>query len=291
MMKPVKWTISKTLLHKVNKELFDTDAEIAGSFQFDDDESFDANEVIITDKGTKTSVHTPAEMVNFHTHPLKAYIVNKCVYGWNSGEDMRECIKFALKGNITHCVFSLEGVYTLHIRLPFVTFLRSLTPEQIGCIVHAVETYFRSFHYYRTYEYQQKHAFTPFKFVDLCNKLTIARLRKLLDALTDKPRKFYCVDIHGNMIKERKLSIDKLTDSIPWNTISQEEPLFLMIMYIADNMKQFKTCHQRYDRITSWTPENRTFDVTYNDDDMGVYFYDLKNHQRNMSYVKRLRTV
>ena len=35
-------------------------------------------------KGNKDSVMTPLSIVNFHTHPLDCYIVEKCVWGWPS---------------------------------------------------------------------------------------------------------------------------------------------------------------------------------------------------------------
>jgi len=84
---------------------------------------------IIVSKGDNDSVITPLAIINFHTHPYSCYIREKVKWGWPSGEDIRECIKFSKKGNLVHLVFSKEGTYVIKVLS-----VKGLTPKVINFI-------------------------------------------------------------------------------------------------------------------------------------------------------------
>lgn len=65
--------------------------------------------------GEKDSVQAPLGILNFHTHPLSCYIGENTVWGWASGEDIRETLIFSLKGSLAHVIIAVEGVYILQI--------------------------------------------------------------------------------------------------------------------------------------------------------------------------------
>lgn len=96
------------------------------------------------EKGNSSSVSTPLGRVNFHTHPLHCYISGNVIWGWPSGEDMGQCIRFAQMGNLYHIIFSLEGTYVVVVNKRLV----SLTPQNIS----SIETIFKLTHKYRWYK-------------------------------------------------------------------------------------------------------------------------------------------
>jgi len=96
------------------------------------------------EKGSASSVSTPLGRVNFHTHPLHCYISGDVIWGWPSGEDMGQCIRFAQMGNLYHIIFSLEGTYVIVVNKK----LTSLTPTDIS----SIETVFKITHKYRWYK-------------------------------------------------------------------------------------------------------------------------------------------
>lgn len=96
------------------------------------------------EKGNSSSVSTPLGRVNFHTHPLHCYISGNVIWGWPSGEDMGQCIRFAQMGNLYHIIFSLEGTYVVVVNKRLV----SLTPANIS----SIETIFKLTHKYRWYK-------------------------------------------------------------------------------------------------------------------------------------------
>jgi hypothetical protein len=98
-------------INEINKNLFKP-YEISGVIQFNS-----KNEVVgvSTNKGDADSVYTPNNVINFHTHPISAYKQGETVWGWPSGEDIRESIKFGLSGNKAHIVFSVEGLYIIQV--------------------------------------------------------------------------------------------------------------------------------------------------------------------------------
>ena len=115
------------------------------------------------EKGSSDSVNTPLGRVNFHTHPLHCYISNKVIWGWPSGEDMAQCIRFAKMGNIYHVIFSIEGTYAIVVNKR----LLNLTTKDISCI----ETIFKLTHKYRWFKNLEgrEDIYTQFKsFIEIC---------------------------------------------------------------------------------------------------------------------------
>lgn len=66
-------------------------------------------------RGDGHSVDTPISFVNYHTHPIKCYSDTDSIWGWPSGEDMLEAIRFADGGNKYHLVFTAEGIYIIKV--------------------------------------------------------------------------------------------------------------------------------------------------------------------------------
>lgn len=111
--------------------------------------------------GEAMSVKAPNTTCNFHTHPQICYSGNyendpklikmsRCIWGWPSGEDMRESIIFNGKGNEMHVVFSLEGVYLIHVN-PYITdyLQQEYIGKKGGALINIIEEYFRLTHDYR----------------------------------------------------------------------------------------------------------------------------------------------
>ena len=129
----------------------------------------------VINKGSATSVKTTDGYCNFHTHPFSCYKGEKTLWGWPSGEDMRESVCFILRGNLFHMVYTLEGVYCIQVNP---NILRILKDDELmsktysktaktakknadtmrGIFVTLIESYFRSTHGHRTSEYNFLHA-------------------------------------------------------------------------------------------------------------------------------------
>ena len=109
------------------------------------------------EKGDGSSVSTPNGKVNFHTHPLHCYVTGQVIWGWPSGEDMAQCIRFAQMGNIYHIVFCLEGTYIVTVNKK----LLNLDGKDID----KIESIFKLTHQYRSYENKQDEFKT---FITLC---------------------------------------------------------------------------------------------------------------------------
>ena len=107
----LKLVIPSSKINDIQKELTKK-YEISGVITCNE-----KNEInkISKNKGSKDSVLTPNHVINFHTHPISAYSAGETVWGWPSGEDIRETIKFGLAGNKAHLVFTVEGIYTIQI--------------------------------------------------------------------------------------------------------------------------------------------------------------------------------
>lgn len=116
--------------------------------------------------GESASVTVAKGMVNMHTHPQACYGPRSkggedTLWGWPSGDDMRECIRFTFDGNICHLVFALEGIYTIQVNPCVLYFLKNRVGEIAkknpkrdsdfvrGLFISLVETYFKATHGHR----------------------------------------------------------------------------------------------------------------------------------------------
>lgn len=157
----IKWEISKELLSdtllnpndKNKKGLLMEKVECAGKIIFENvnckiidskkicDKNYKTHTVIM---GDKYSVNTPLSDVNFHTHPLQCYKDNMVIWGWPSGEDMRQCIYFAQQNNIFHVIFTIEGTFIILVNKKKI----SMSISTIKCI----EDFFKMTHEFRSFD-------------------------------------------------------------------------------------------------------------------------------------------
>lgn len=157
----IKWKLSKKILNdtlltssnKKKKGLLMEKVEYAGKIMFEDvnckiidskkicDKNYKDHTII---KGDKYSVNTPLSIVNFHTHPLQCYKDNMVIWGWPSGEDMRQCIYFAQQNNLFHIVFCIEGTFIISVNKNRL----NLSESTIKCI----ENFFKITHEFRSFD-------------------------------------------------------------------------------------------------------------------------------------------
>jgi glutaredoxin len=114
-----KWLIDPKTLEKLYP-LYYRDIEIGGKFTFPINKKGIVERItsvtkIHTMDGNSDSVQAPEGLANFHTHPLSCYVGEDTVWGWPSGEDIRETLLFGMKGSIVHLVLAIEGVYSMQI--------------------------------------------------------------------------------------------------------------------------------------------------------------------------------
>lgn len=110
-------------------------------------------------KGNKDSVMTPLSLINFHTHPLSCYVGAKTIWGWPSGEDLGQCIRFALNRNLCHIIFAVEGTYVITFNNSLFTILntmfknKQITLEKIEQnLIRPIEELFKFTHKHRMTE-------------------------------------------------------------------------------------------------------------------------------------------
>lgn len=120
-------------------------------------------------RGSATSVKTTDGFCNFHTHPFSCYAGEQTMWGWPSGEDMRETVGFMLKNNLFHLVFTLEGIYMLQVNPNFLKIIHDdnklsktvkdlkgnfISPNEVrGIIISLIESYFKATHGHRGIQY------------------------------------------------------------------------------------------------------------------------------------------
>ena len=138
--------------------------------------------------GKGMSVKSPKGLCNFHTHPLYCYEgagspnrEDLCIWGWPSGEDMRESIVFAMKGNLIHLIFAMEGVYAVQVNPWIVDYLikRVESDNLRGMLVCVIENYFKSTHGFRNCVYNQpkgKNICTPYDWMTFANNFNFGNL-------------------------------------------------------------------------------------------------------------------
>jgi hypothetical protein len=269
--------------------IFDNKNEMAGSFTFDDDRHFVSNGVIFAPAGSTTSVKTPNALVNFHTHPLSAYQQNTSVYGWPSGEDFREAIRFSLKGNHTHVVFTLEGIYLVQIHPTFISFLKKIDSSDIrGGLICAIEEYFKELHYYRSFHFVKlkKDLNILHRFIQKSCSFTLKKLKSTLSYTG------FCIDKHGNTSDKKPYSIYKIMKYL--DTLDPDImnlPLFYVVLYptatlcpgrviLNDSLKRLEAIEKN---------DYKYLEIKFLDDDeVEIPFLDLRGEKRCTEFVKNL---
>jgi len=114
-----KWTINPESIDKLYPLLYKK-IEIGGKFTFPINKQGIVQKItsinkIHTMNGSSDSVQAPEGIANFHTHPISCYVGENTVWGWPSGEDIRETLLFGMKGSVVHLVLAIEGVYSLQV--------------------------------------------------------------------------------------------------------------------------------------------------------------------------------
>jgi hypothetical protein len=181
--KIVEWTLDSKFIEKIKKALKNDRDEIAGILLFGDNcKSGTCNKQLTKHKifkGEGSSVYTPNGIINFHTHPNSCYEAEDAVFGWPSGEDMAQVMRFAKSGNLIHIVFSREGAYVIKVN-------KILKREDIRIL----EKIFKITHVYRSRDQsKQKKDFSRKFFIRggttldmwlrIVNGLTLSKLYKL----------------------------------------------------------------------------------------------------------------
>ena len=176
----LKLHIPLEIVNKIFAEL-DKDYEISGVIHCNE-----SNKVthVDTNKGDAESVYTPNNVINFHTHPVSAYNGGYTVWGWPSGEDVRETLKFAMAGNKAHLVFTVEGLYTIQISpCKLIKLKQLLDSEERGILIFLIEEYFKCIHNFRCVQEinklnNNKIKITPYSFIDLINNFSLNNILK-----------------------------------------------------------------------------------------------------------------
>ncbi len=133
-------------------------------------------------KGSSDSVFTPNNVINFHTHPISAYRNASTTWGWPSGEDIRETIKFVLGGNKAHLVFTVEGLYTIQVNPCKIKKMKEkLTDVERGTLIFLIEEYFKSTHNFRGVDEVNQmdsvgNTISPYSYVHFVNTFDLGNL-------------------------------------------------------------------------------------------------------------------
>ena len=151
-----KKNINKVLLGEKYDGLLFKKYESAGKIEFSDfqcklsssSKEKVCDKTMISDlkfkNGNADSVLTPLAVINYHIHPLTCYIDAETIWGWPSGEDLRQCISFARDGNVSHIIFAIEGTYIIDVNKNILQYI----DENIE---KCIELLFQLTHNYRVY--------------------------------------------------------------------------------------------------------------------------------------------
>jgi hypothetical protein len=198
----VKWKIDKKFIDNITYHLYKDKHEIAGSILFKDVNCSKnvCNKQFLKDyrvTGENFSVRTPHGIINYHTHPLHAYISEGTHYGWPSGEDMAVNMYYAKRGTLVHIVFSLEGSYVIKVN----KVLKSKDTDILEKLIKAT-------HVYRL-KNQSKQLYNFTRDFGIIGRTTVEIWLKLVNQLS--PKKIYTL---YNKIFNKKLKIPTDTSRI-----------------------------------------------------------------------------
>jgi glutaredoxin len=241
--KVIDWTLDKNHIHELYSKLYDT-VEHGGSIDIDTARK-KSSRISNSKRGEADSVDTPDSIVNWHTHPVSCYIQEGTVWGWPSGEDMRETIIYALRGSACHLVPAVEGTYTIQVNPCVINNLihisdylvmkdqkdlkigPGMSPDLMrGFVILTIEIYFRSLHTFRSNVYASKHKnMEANQYVDFANKFSLQDIGsvlvyergrismiKFIDYVYhyEKDTRMYGIDEHGNSKNGKNKYIDVL---------------------------------------------------------------------------------
>ena len=188
--------VSKDIIKKLIPYLF-KNYEYSGALNFSLDKITHLNKYIECKsiknlkRGDNASVHVTKGTINFHTHPQACYKDEQTNWGWPSGDDMRECIRFMFDGTICHLIFTLEGIYTIQVNPCILKYLKNEMGQfgksedyARGIFISLIETYFKATHGHRCYienlklEQKGKPICKPEDWVKFANNFRFSNLQK-----------------------------------------------------------------------------------------------------------------
>lgn len=242
----VEWYIPKenienVLINKKNGLLFKL-YESAGKIEFADTSCKVIDDEEVCDKtmtttlkfknGNADSVLTPMAVINYHTHPLNCYVEGETIWGWPSGEDLKQCIQFAKGGNICHIVFAIEGTYIIDVNKEILNYINKEIEDRI-------ELLFQITHNYRVYNQDSNNFYYSFckplgikdKNLVKCwnsivNNLTFNNIKKLSNKIIKKD--INLPDTINNNLKIFNVQFIK-NDTPQWNTKYNNKQIYQIL--------------------------------------------------------------
>lgn len=186
--KQVKWTLSPDFLKEILRSLKEDSNEIAGKIMFSDRnckngvcDKFSTDSKIR--QGNGSSVYTPLGIINFHTHPNSIYKREKTKYGWPSGEDMGQCLRFFDKGTVVHIVFTMEGAYIISLenKIPprHYKYVEDIFKFTHNFRILNQKTALKNFKEFLSPIYKTNKKNTVDMWLEMANKMTLNKLYKL----------------------------------------------------------------------------------------------------------------
>lgn len=183
----VEWTIDPMHIEELYENLYDN-IEHGGEIVLNTNTKT-SQKVIKSNVGKLDSVDAPDAIVNWHSHPINCYNNEETIWGWPSGEDMRETLVYGLRGSACHIVPAVEGTYTMQPNPCIISGLLNIDdavdPNDYpklnkkgqnwgnfvrGLVVATIEVYFRSTHIFRSIEYMKKYQdISAHDFVEFAN--------------------------------------------------------------------------------------------------------------------------
>ncbi len=182
----VEWTLDPVHVEELYVNLYDG-IEHGGEIVLDINTKR-SHKVIKSNAGKLDSVDAPDAIVNWHSHPINCYNNEGTIWGWPSGEDMRETLVYGLRGSACHIVPAVEGTYTMQPNPCIIAGLlnidNAVNPNDYtslssghnwgdflrGLVVATIEVYFRSTHVFRSVEYMKKYQnISAHDFVEFAN--------------------------------------------------------------------------------------------------------------------------
>ena len=174
--------ISKATINKILPDLYKK-FETSGIIKvYNNGNGINNTKIIDKNNGESDSVLTPNHLLNYHTHPINAYKNANTVWGWPSGEDIRETIKFALSGNKAHLVFTVEGIYSIQVNACKIGKLKNkLSNEERGILIFLIEEYFKATHDFRGLDElinmnETSNTITPQSYCEFINNFELSNL-------------------------------------------------------------------------------------------------------------------
>jgi hypothetical protein len=190
----VKWKIDKKFIDNIKYHLYTDKHEFAGSILFKD---VDCNRNVCNKQflrdyrvnGENFSVRTPHGIINYHTHPLHAYISEGTHYGWPSGEDMAVNMYYAKRGTLVHIVFSLEGSYVIKVN----KILKNKDTEILEKLIKATHVYILKNQSKQLFDFSRNFGIigktTVEIWLKLVNQLSLKRIYSLYNKIFKKKLK------------------------------------------------------------------------------------------------------